>query len=283
MLLNSVNTNVGAMIALQNLNATQSDLQMTQNRLNTGKKVSGARDNGAIWAIAQRQSTDATSLDNVMESMSRNQSAVDLAISSGQNIVDALGQMKQKALAAQDAGLSAASKSALNNDFQSLVAQISTFVTNANFNGTNFLSGTVNGAAATSVNILTSVGDASASANTFAVTITMIDATSLSINGQDLTAAGGAGSAAVKVDAAIDAVSTYLGKLGTASKTLEKLKTFMGKVQDSMNAGVGSLVDADLAKESARLQSLQTKQQLGVQALSIANQSPNVITSLFKG
>jgi len=283
MLLNSVNTNVGAMIALQNLNATQSDLQMTQNRLNTGKKVGSARDNGAIWAIAQRQSTDATSLDNVMESMSRNQSAVDLAISSGQNIVDALGQMKQKALAAQDAGLSAASKSALNNDFQSLVAQISTFVTNANFNGTNFLSGTVNGAAATSVNILTSVGDASASANTFAVTITTIDATSLSINGQDLTAAGGAGSAAVKVDAAIDAVSTYLGKLGTASKTLEKLKTFMGKVQDSMNAGVGSLVDADLAKESARLQSLQTKQQLGVQALSIANQSPNIITSLFKG
>jgi len=283
MLLNSVNTNVGAMIALQNLNATQSDLQMTQNRLNTGKKVGSARDNGAIWAIAQRQSTDATSLDNVMESMSRNQSAVDLAISSGQNIVDALGQMKQKALAAQDAGLSAASKSALNNDFQSLVAQISTFVTNANFNGTNFLSGTVNGAAATSVNILTSVGDASASANTFAVTITTIDATSLAITSQDLTVAGGAGSAAVKVDAAIDVVSTYLGKLGTASKTLEKLKTFMGKVQDSMNAGVGSLVDADLAKESARLQSLQTKQQLGVQALSIANQSPNVITSLFKG
>lgn len=283
MLLNSVNTNTGAMIALQNLNATQSDLQTTQNRLNTGKKVGTAKDNGAIWAIAQRQTADSTSLDNVMDSMSRNQSAVDLAISAGQQIADTLTQMKQRALAAQEAGLSATSLASLNNDFQSMASQISTFVGSAGFNGTNFLSGTVNGAAAASVNVLASVGDATSSANTFAVTITVIDANALSVNGQDLTAAGGAGSAAVKVDTAINTVNTYMARLGTASKTLEKLKTFMGKLQDSMNAGVGSLVDADLAKESARLQSLQTKQQLGVQALSIANQAPNVITSLFKG
>jgi len=282
MLLNSVNTNSGAMVALQNLNSTQSDLQTVQNRLNTGKKISSSRDNGAVWAIANRQSTDASSMDAVKDSMSRNQSAIDLAISAGQSIADTLTQMKQKALAAQDAGLSAASKSALNNDFQALAAQVSTFVTNANFNGTNLLSGTVNGATATSINVLTSVGDASGSSNTYAVTITTIDANSLSINGQDLTAAGGAGSAAVKVDTAIDAVATYLGKLGTASKTLEKLNTFMGKTQDSLNAGVGNLVDADLAKESAKLQSLQTKQQLGVQALSIANQAPNTLLSLFR-
>jgi len=282
MLLNSVNTNSGAMVALQNLNSTQSDLQTVQNRLNTGKKISSSRDNGAIWAIANRQSTDANSMDAVKDSMSRNQSAIDLAISAGQSIADTLTQMKQKALAAQDAGLSAASKSALNNDFQALAAQVSTFVTNANFNGTNLLSGTVNGATATSINVLTSVGDASGSSNTYAVTITTIDANSLSINGQDLTAAGGAGSAAVKVDTAIDAVATYLGKLGTASKTLEKLNTFMGKTQDSLNSGVGNLVDADLAKESAKLQSLQTKQQLGVQALSIANQAPNTLLSLFR-
>jgi len=280
MLLNSVNTNSGAMVALQNLNSTQSDLQTVQNRLNTGKKISSSRDNGAVWAIANRQSTDANSMDAVKDSMSRNQSAIDLAISAGQSIADTLTQMKQKALAAQDAGLSAASKSALNNDFQALAAQVSTFVTNANFNGTNLLSGTVNGATAASLNVLTSVGDASGSSNTFAVTITAIDANALSINGLNLTSQ--AGSAAVAVDVAIDKVSTYLGQLGTASKTLEKLNSFMGKTQDALNSGVGNLVDADLAKESAKLQSLQTKQQLGVQALSIANQAPNTLLSLFR-
>lgn len=283
MLLNSVNTNTGAMIALQNLQSTQTDLQTVQNRLNTGKKISTARDNGAIWSIAQRQTTDATSLDAIKDSQSRNQSAIDLALGAGQQIADTLTQMKQKALAAQEAGLSATSLGALNNDFQALAAQVSTFVTNANFNGTNFLSGTVNGAAAASVNVLASVGDASSSANVYAITVTAVDANSLSVNGQDLTAAGGAGSAAVKVDTAINTLNSYMARLGTASKTLQKLNTFMGTLQDSLNAGVGNLVDADLAKESAKLQSLQTKQQLGVQALSIANQAPNTLLSLFRG
>jgi hypothetical protein len=83
--------------------------------------------------------------------------------------------------------------------------------------------------------------------------------------------------------ASIDKVSGALARLGTASKALSTHNTFVGKLSDALEAGVGNLVDADLAKESATLQALQTKQQLGVQALSIANQSTSVLVSLFRG
>jgi flagellin len=84
------------------------------------------------------------------------------------------------------------------------------------------------------------------------------------------------------VNSAITSVSSALSKLGTGSRSLASHLTFVGKLQDTLDAGVGNLVDADLAKESAKLQALQTKQQLGVQALSIANQSSSVLMSLFR-
>src|SRR5262245_26698533 len=122
---NSVNTNVGAMVALQNLNATNADLAMTQTRINTGKKVSSAKDNGAIWAIAQNQRATSGSLDAVKESLQRSQSTVDVAMAAGETVSDLLVQMKQKALAASDASLDQASRDALNQDFMSLRDQIS--------------------------------------------------------------------------------------------------------------------------------------------------------------
>jgi flagellin len=124
MSLNSINTNVGAMIALQNLNVTQSSLAMTQNRISTGQKVSSAKDNGAIWAIAQNSRSDIAALEAVKSSIQRGQSTVDVAVSAGQTISDLLNQMKTKALAAADASLDANSRTALANDFVSLRNQI---------------------------------------------------------------------------------------------------------------------------------------------------------------
>src|SRR3954452_8909060 len=135
MSLNSVNTNVSAMAALQNLTSTQMDLATTQSRINTGLKVASAKDNGAIWAIAQNQRATSGSLDAVKDSLNRASSTVDVALSAGESVSDLLLQMKQKALAASDTTLDTNSRIALNDDFTSLRDQITKVVANADFNG----------------------------------------------------------------------------------------------------------------------------------------------------
>jgi len=282
--MNSVNTNVGAMVALQNLNSTQSDLATTQNRINTGLKVASAKDNGAIWAIAQNQRATSMSLNAVKDSLQRGQSTVDVALAAGETVSDLLLQMKSKALAASDTTLDSNSRIALNDDFKSLRDQIQKAVDNAEFNGANMVksSGTTVMALANSdgtqlITVLTqdlSLGSAA---------LTSTAATGGTI---DETASIGTQSAAqamiATVNTAIIQVSSALSKLGTGSRSISSHLNFVSKLQDTLDAGVGNLVDADLAKESARLQALQTKQQLGVQALSIANQSTSPLMSLFR-
>ena len=136
---NSINTNYGAMVALQNLSATQMELTQTQNRISTGLKVASPKDDGSIWAIAQQQRATSMSLNSVKDSLARGSSVIDVALSAGQSVSDLLLQMKSKALAAADSGLDANSRNALNEDFKSLRDQITSLVTNADFNGTNLL------------------------------------------------------------------------------------------------------------------------------------------------
>jgi len=278
MALNSVNTNVGAMVALQNLNATNADLNTTQTRINTGKKVSSAKDNGAIWAIAQTQRGTSNSLNAVKDSLQRGQSTIDVAIAAGETVSDLLVQMKEKALAASDSTLDTASRSALNEDFKALRDQIGKAVSNADFNGSNM--------------IKASGSTVTALANADGTSKITVAAQSLALGGTTLgsalsatatiNSATAAASMITTVSTAITNVGAALAKLGTGSKALESHLTFVGKLQDTLDAGVGNLVDADLAKESAKLQALQTKQQLGVQALSIANSSTSSLLGLFR-
>jgi flagellin len=276
--MNSVNTNMSAMAALQNLAATQKDLATTQSRINSGLKVASAKDNGAIWAIAQNQRSTSGSLDAVKDSLQRAASTVDVALSAGESVSDLLLQMKQKALAASDTTLDSNSRTALNDDFKSLRDQITKVVSNADFNGANLVK---NGGA-----------QIQALANADGSSVISVAAQDLSLGGSgalstiSTTSSIGtqtlANSMISTVDSAITAVSSALSKLGTGSKALDSHLTFVGKLQDTIDAGVGNLVDADLAKESAKLQALQTKQQLGIQALSIANQSSSILLSLFR-
>ena len=279
----SVNTNVGAMVALQNLSATQSQLMTTQNRVNTGLKIASAKDNAAIWAIAQNQRATSNSLNSVISSLQRGQSTVDVALSAGSSVSDLLLQMKEKALAASDSTLDTASRNALNSEFTSLRDQINKTVTNAVFNGGNMLLGTSTGGTATTVKAL---------ANADATSVITVQAQDLSLGGTALTAAVGTTSTIgtvtqatnmiASLNTAIANVSAALGKLGTGSKALGSHLDFISKLQNTVDAGIGNLVDADLAKESANLQALQTKQQLGIQALSIANQSSSILLGLFR-
>jgi len=273
----SVNTNVGAMVALQNLNATNMELGQTQNRINTGKKVSSVKDNGAIWAIAQGQRANSQALNAVKDSLNRGTSAIDVAIAGGESVADLLSQMKEKALAASDTSLDTASRTAMNEDFKALRDQISKAVSNADFNGVNLIkTGAVaiaalaNSDGSSKLTVAPEVMALGGSVVTVAATGTI---------GTVTTAAA----MITTVTNSIANVSASLARLGTKSKAYEMHSTFIGKLQDSLDAGIGNLVDADLAKESAKLQALQTKQQLGVQALSIANQTPQTIMSLFRG
>jgi len=271
--LNSVNTNSGAMIALQNLNSTNSELQVTQQRINTGKKISTAKDNGAIWATAKVQSSTASSLNAVKDSLQRGQSTIDVALAAGDTITDLLGKMKEKALAASDTSLNTASFNALKSDFESLRDQITKAVTNAKFNGVSIADGST-----TKLAFLANSDGSQFTVQSKTLSLKGIGMTTTST----FTTAAAAKSMIDTVGKAIGTATNKLASLGTSSTGLDTHLTFVGKLQDSLDAGVGNLVDADLAKESAKLQSLQTKQQLGIQALSIANQSSSSILSLFR-
>jgi len=272
----SVNTNAGALIALQNLSTTQAQLTTTQNRINTGLKVASAKDNAAIYGIAQNQRATSNALNSVISSLQRGQSTVDVALSAGSSVSDLLNQMKEKALAAVDVTLDTTSRAALNNEFISLRNQITTVTSNAVFNGANLID-----TGATQIQAL---------ANESGTQVISVAHQSLALGGVNVTVAAAASigttaAASIQIAAlntSIANVSSALGKLGTGSKALASHQTFITNLQNTIDVGVGNLVDADLAKESANLQALQTKQQLGIQALSIANQSSSILLGLFK-
>jgi len=272
----SVNTNTGAMVALQYLNSTNAQLSQTQSAINSGMKVASAKDNGAVYAIAQNMRGDVAGYSAVQDSLNRGMSTVDVAMSAGQSISDLLVEMKTKALAASDTSLDTASRAAMNQDFVALRDQISTIVNNAVFNGYNLVDG--------STTQVTALASADGSRR-----IT-VSAENLSLSGSIVTVSTGASistqSAASTMVAAIQTsitnVDSALAKLSSGSKKFSIQVEFAQKLSDTLTTGIGNLVDADMATESAQLQSLQVKQQLGVQALSIANQAPQTILSLFR-
>ncbi|MBI3439927.1 MAG: flagellin [Proteobacteria bacterium] len=150
---------------------------------------------------------------------------------------------------------------------------------------TGFLDGASGAAVGTQFGVVASPG-----AGTNQLTVSGFDFR-LGIGGQalagvtsalDISTAAGGLAASNAIDAAITALNSNLATLGAQSKALDTQKIFLGKLSDSITAGIGNLVDADLAKESAKLQALQVKQQLGAQALSIANQAPSIVLSFFK-
>ncbi len=414
----SVNTNYGALVALQSLNATTRELAEVQNRINTGLKVGSAKENGAVFAIAEGQRARVASLGAVTDGIDRATSVIDVGLSAGEAIGDILKQLKEKSVAAQATDLSADQRAALQADFNALRNQIDQIANAATFNGSNLVNGTnlTGGSNAFSVLTTDSAGEsggryemtgnalvdtdtnpysvyadlevatgldfgavdaelrfsitegnvtetmtvqltsgdtindfiesvatqsngrltASFDAETGAISLhsneeftvtyyeddAAVDDTGifgagtgtamtesvapgtgtnvLAVNGfnftlgasgqaleevtasLDISTASGAAAAVTAIDNALVNLNRDLATMGAQSKALEVQKTFLGKLSDSIEAGIGNLVDADLAKESARLQALQVKQQLGAQALSIANSAPSIVLSFFR-
>ena len=275
---NSVHTNTSAAIALQNLARTNDRLGDVQSRISTGLKVQGAKDNAAIWAIAQQQRADVGALNAVKQSLDRATSIADVGLSAGESVSDLLNQLKEKVVAAKDSSLKTQSRELLNADFQALLRAIASAVDNATFDGGNIL----NGSLTTGIRFL-----ANADASSF-VTLSAKDLTlggsiiELALSDSLLTLTG-ATQALTRLDNSIGQLNAALGEIGAQAKQIEAHNSFVTKLIDTLESGIGNLVDADLAKESARLQALQVQQQLGAQSLSIANQAPQIILSLFRG
>lgn len=272
----SVNTNASALSALQNLNKTAVRLGNTQTAINTGMKVSSSKDNGAVFAIAQSLRADVAGINAATSSIDRGLSTIEVAIAAGEAVSDLLIEMKEKAVASKDQGLDTSSRVSLNNDFAQLRDQITSIVSNAEFNGTNSVK----------------------SGGQDIVAITNDDGSStLTIQSQDLSLGGGivaltatqsigtqplASSAVINIESSIQNVNASLSALGAGARRLDLQKTFISQLRDTIEVGIGNLVDADMARASADLQALQVKQQLGLQALSIANQAPQSVLSLFQ-
>jgi len=271
----SVNTNTGAMVALQYLNQTQSQLNTTQSAINSGLKVSSARDDGSTYAIAQNQRGAVAGYAAVTDSLNRATSAVDVALSAGQSISDLLIQLKAKALSAADSSLDTASRQALNQDFIALRDQITTIVKNAVFNGTNLVDGSTTQITALASSDGTRRITTSAQKLALSGTIVTLKTTNT------ISTQAKASTLVATIQTSLTNVNSALAKLSAGAKKFSIQSTFAQKLSDTLTTGIGNLVDANMAQESAMLQSLQVKQQLGVQALSIANQAPQTILSLF--
>ena len=271
----SVNTNSGALVALQYLTATQGQLSQTQSHINSGLKVATARDDGAIYAIAQNQRASVAGYTAVVSSINNGTSAIDVALSAGQSISDLLIQLKTKALAAADSSLDTASRNALNANFTALRDQVATIVKNAVFNGFNLVDGsTTQITALASADGTRRITTAAQNMKLSGLIVTLKSTATISTQSK-------ASTLVATIQSSLTNVNSALAKLSAGAAKFSIQATFAQKLSDVLTNGIGNLVDANMAYESAQLQSLQVKQQLGIQALSIANQAPQTILALF--
>jgi flagellin len=267
----SINTNVGALIALRNLSLTNSELEKAQDRVSTGLKVIGPKDDASNFAIAQGLRADLKAFDAVQQSLAAGKGIVAAAIAGANSVSDLLSDIKKKVIEAANPANTANQQSILSADFNAMLAQLNTFVSNAVYNGRNLIS-----TGSVSVSITATITGGQLTINN----ASSLGGVSTALTG-GVTTTSGALALLTTVTAQELIVGQALGTLGANAKSIEFQSDFVKTLGDAVTEGLGSLVDADLAKESAKLQALQVKQQLGVQALSIANQRPQIILGLF--
>lgn len=264
----SINTNMGAMVALQNLSATNRMLAEVQSRVSTGLRVAEVKDDSASYAIAGRMQADIKSLEAVKTGIGMGEAVLGTAVGAAEQIADLLKEMRAKAVQAASGGLSTTDREAISADITALQSQITTITNTAEFNEINLIGATPD--------TLVVAGDKDGGN---AISVTGIDlATSVAIDVDTIT---NAASTAELISTKLNTVLSTLASFGSLQQRIESQGLLTDTLIDSLTAGVGALIDADMARESSRLQSLQIQQQLGVQALGIANSNPQAILGLF--
>ncbi|TQS71475.1 flagellin [Rhodobacteraceae bacterium] len=286
--MSSILTNNGAMVALQTLKSINSNMNDTQSAISTGKDISSAKDNSAVWAISKIMESDVAGYGAVEDSLALGESTVAVASTGAEQIVEKLKQIKEKVVTATGENVE---NSKLTADVNELKKQIGSIMNASQFNGANLLRTT--GSEGTDISIVSSLDRDSTGVTASNINVASVDfETSFGTwDGSDVSAilSDIDVSSATAADTSLAAIETHIqtatdgaATLGAASARITDQKEFISKLSDSVTKGIGSLVDADMEETSARLQALQVQQQLGTQALSIANQAPQQLLSLFR-
>jgi flagellin len=270
---NSINTNYGALVALQSLNRTNEQLDAVQKRVSTGYRVNDAVDDGAAFAVAQGIRSNVAAIGAVNQQLNIAKGTVGTALEATTSISNTLIKVREATTKLSDANLSTDQRSQYNADLSRLVGEVGNFITNAKFNGTNLTN--------QSVSTITVI--ANVSGNQYTLTTNDLSANLLgNLTVAFASAGAGASFLSASMGSLESVVGTFLNALGGDSRRLNNQINFNAALQKASEEALGFVVDADLAKESSRLQSLQIRQQLGTQTLGIANQSPQSLLGLFR-
>jgi flagellin len=273
---NSINTNAQSVLALQSLNRTNAELAGVQKRVSTGYRVADARDDGGAFAVAQSVRSDVAGLTAVNEQLGGAKGLLQVTFAALSQVSEAMREARAALTRLSDSALSTEQFNQYKTQYTALRSQITGFLNDAKYNGRSLLSTTAAGPSNPD-NIITIQNEDGAQ-----LTINAIEKAKLLIDPAPANAADAVILLTTKFQPTEDAIGAALNQLGTTDQYVEKQINFNKDKMDALNAGIGSLVDADLAKENARLQALQVRQQLGVQTLGIANQGPQVLLSLFR-
>lgn len=285
--MSSILTNNGAMVALQTLKSINSNLSKTTDEISTGKSVASAKDNASLWAISKVMEAEVSGFKAISSSMSVGASAVATARNGAESITNLLKEVRNALVMAQS---ESADHAKIGADIAQLAEQIGTVTRDAQFSGMNLLDGSITetppGGSAEGIAVLASFNRLpGGTATPSYIYVENQDLTGIEtdVAAYDLTDTAGRAAALadieLQLDLAIDAATAF----GSAGKRIEIQSDFLSKLTDSLTSGIGAMVDADMEAASARLQALQTQQQLGIQALTIANQAPQNILALFRG
>jgi flagellin len=281
--LNSVNTNESAMIALQSLDQTNSMLDVVQKQVSTGYRVADAVDDGAAYAIAQGIRSTVGALTSANQQLGNSQGLLATTMSGLNNISNTMTSMRDVLVKLSDSSVTGADRTNYSAQYTSMLANVQTFIEDANYDGKTLI-GNTTGSNGTFGRVAVARNE---SGSTYGIA---------TFGGSEMfgsisftsTLLQGASTVAALITATgtflnqFDAVSKALNTVGSETNYVNNQVSYNSDKIDSLNTGVGSLVDADLAMESAQLQSLQIRQQLGTQSLSIANQAPAALLNLFK-
>lgn len=312
--MSSINTNYAAMTALQNLQSTSKDMLQTQSRISTGFKVASAQDNAAYWSIATTMRSDNKALSTVQEALGLGKATVNVAYAATESAIDVATEIKTKLVAARQPGVD---RTKIQSELKELQNQLKSIADSSSFSGENWLSvdssasgynatksvvssftrsaaGTVSvgtlsintgttklyDASASAAGILDASRDSTGAIASTGASVASMDISTLTDSATDLATLDGYIKAA---DTAIKEMTSAATSLGATQKRISTQSDFVNALKNAITEGISSLVDADMNEESTKLSALQVKQQLGVQALSIANQSSQTILSLFRG
>lgn len=280
--MSSILTNNGAMVALQTLKVVNDDLTEAQNAISTGKEIGTAKDNAAVWAISKTMESDITGFEAIEEGLSIGEATVGVASAAAEQIVEKLKEIKELVVSATSENVE---HDTIQNDIDSKVAQIESIIGAAQFNGANLLKNTVDGTA-TELGVLASLDRTGAGGTVTAVEISVAavgfeSSLNLGTSLTTITDSASAASALTEIENYLQTAIASSAELGASAARLEDQSAFVSKLVDSMTMGVSTMTDTNMEEASARLNALQTQQELAVQSLSIANEAPSTLLQLF--